>query len=143
MKNSILLLLFLPIISSNIKCKGIKKGVFISIDKNLGKTVIQRNDTIQLEQNKKLGTLFLQKIKWIDDCNYVIYKTTDLINEVNLDMSKSTFSVSFKEYKDNIYDVSVLVKPANFKLNMKIEKIKDRVDSDFYDIIKKHINGSE
>jgi hypothetical protein len=137
MKN-LILLIFLSTISSNTKCKGIKKGVFISIDKNLGKTVIQRNDTIQLEQNKKLGTLFLQKIKWIDDCNYIIYETKDLINEANLDMSKSTFRVTFKESKNNIYKVSVLVEPVNFRLDMKVEKIRNRVDDDFYDIIKKY-----
>ena len=138
MKN-LIILLFLSIISSNsnTKCKGIKKGVFISIDKNLGKTKIQRNDTIQLEENKKLGTLFLQKIKWIDDCNYIIYRTRVLKNEANLNMSKSTFRVTFKESKNNMYNVSVLVEPVNFRLDLKVEKIRDRVDNDFYDIIKK------
>jgi hypothetical protein len=55
---SLTLIFFLLVINSNPKCKGVKKGVFISTDKNLGETIIQRNDTIQLEENKKLGTLF-------------------------------------------------------------------------------------
>jgi len=135
---SLILIVFLLVASSNSKCIGIKKGVFVSIDKNFGKTIIQRNDTIQLEENKKLGTLFLQKIKWISDCEYIIYDTKTLKDEAGLDMSKSTFRVTFKESKNNIYDISVLVEPDNFRLDMKVEKIRDEVDDDFYAIIKKY-----
>jgi hypothetical protein len=142
MKN-LILLIFLSIISNNTKCKGIKKGVFISIDKNLGKTTIQRNDTIQLEENKKLGTLFLQKVKWLSDCEYIIYDTKSLIDEAGLNMSKSTFRVTFKESKNNIYDISVLVEPDNFRLDMSLEKTRDKVDDDFYDIIKKYSNKEQ
>ena len=40
-------------------CKGIKNGTFITIDKRVGKTIIQRNDSIQLEQNETLGIKYL------------------------------------------------------------------------------------
>ena len=131
------LILMIPLlfINSSIKCKGIKKGVFISIDKNFGKTIIQRNDTIQLEGNKKLGTLFLQKIRWIDECSYIIYETKTLKDDANLEMSNDTFRVTFKESKNNIYDVSVFVESMNFTHESKIEKIRDKVYDNFYDII--------
>ncbi len=131
MKNLILIISVLTLNGNN--CEGIRKGVFISIDKNFGETIIQRNDTIQLEENKMLGTLFLQKIKWIDKCNYVIYSTKVLKNDANIDMSNKTFKVSFKEsQEDNLYHVSVLVKPINFKYESIIKKIRDNVDNNFH-----------
>jgi len=134
--NNLILIVSIIIFNGSINnCKGIKKGVFISVDKNFGETIIQRNDTIQLEENKILGTLFLQKIKWIDECNYVIYSTKALKNEADLDTS-NTFTVSFKESQEkNIYYVSVLVKSTNFKHESTIEKISDNVDDDFYEKI--------
>ena len=128
----------LLMINSNIKCNGIKKGTFVSRDENTGTTVIQRNDTIQLEENKKLGTIFLQKIKWVNDCEYIIYDTKTIRDDINLDMSKKTFKVTFKESKNNIYNISVLIEPANFNFDMSVEKISDDVGKDFYKRVKEY-----
>ena len=77
-------------------CKGIKNGTFITIDKRVGETIIQRNDSIQLEQNETLGIKYLEKIKWINNCSYEVYDLVVVENKQKLRTPSGTFIISLE-----------------------------------------------
>jgi hypothetical protein len=53
---------------SKFSCKKFKTGRFISHSADDQYTIIERNDTIQIETNKVTGHVFKSKIKWTSDC---------------------------------------------------------------------------
>ena len=119
-------------------CGSYKTGIFISDDKLAGRTIIQRNDSIQLESNEKLGTILLQKIKWIDDCSYEIYDIRILKNSQKLPIENNKVKVIMDKLKDSVFNVTIFIEALDFKMPMKIKKVRNNLSGDFFEIVKKY-----
>ncbi|HTO16333.1 MAG TPA: hypothetical protein VLZ83_11210 [Edaphocola sp.] len=58
-------------------CKDFKTGVFQFLGYNGGVYTIIRTDTNQFERNSKQAKHSYMKIKWLNDCQYVLYDRTE------------------------------------------------------------------
>ena len=118
-------------------CKGIKNGTFITIDKRVGETIIQRNDSIQLEQNETLGIKYLEKIKWINNCSYEVYDLVVVENKQKLRTPSGTFIISLEQLNDSVYNQTTLIEKFNYKHSNKITKISNNTNEEFKRILAK------
>ena len=121
----------------NQSCQGARKGTFTSIDEKAGTTIIQRNDSIQLEENKTLGIKYLEKLKWIDDCSYVIYEIKVLESKGKISNPSGNFTVSLEQINDSIFEQTVLIEKFNFKHTSTITKVSNNVSNEFKELLKK------
>lgn len=119
------------------QCNNIKKGTFISVDSLAGKTTIQRNDSIQLEENETLGIKLIEKLKWIDDCSYVIYEFNILRNKGKISNPSGNFIVSLKQVNDSVFMQTVLIEKSNFKYTSEITKISNDISKEFRELLEK------
>ena len=74
-KLSIYFFAWLIVVSAGCKrlsCKDYKVGKFTLTDKNMpdGKYTIERNDSIQIENNLITGSRSAYRVTWINDCEY-------------------------------------------------------------------------
>ncbi len=113
-------------------CEGARKGTFISIDKITGKTIIQRNDSIQLEENETLGIKYLERIKWINDCSYEVYDIKVMKNEKGLNIPSEVFIISLEQLNDSIFNQTILIKKYNYQHTSKITKISSDFTEEFH-----------
>lgn len=67
--SSSILILILSCSQKN-DCGKFRTGKFISHSIDSQQTIIDRNDTTQVETNALTGHIFKSKIKWINDCEY-------------------------------------------------------------------------
>ena len=84
------------------------------IDEITGKTIIQRNDSLQLEENETLGIKYLEKIRWINNCSYEVYDIDVLKNENSLNIPTEVFIISLEQLNDSVYNQTVLIKKYNY-----------------------------
>ncbi|WP_340067105.1 hypothetical protein [Ascidiimonas aurantiaca] len=139
MKKSLLILITLSIFAAKAysQCNNIKTGTFISVDSLAGKTTIQRNHSIQLEENETLGIKFIEKLKWIDDCSYVIYEFNVLRNKGKISNPSGNFIVSLEQINDSVFKQTVLIEKLNFKHTSTTIKISDNISNEFKELLKK------
>lgn len=62
-------------------CKEFKTGVFQYPGRNGGVYTIMRTDTNQFEMNSKQAKHAYQKIKWVNNCQYILYNRTEYLRE--------------------------------------------------------------
>lgn len=58
----------------NVHCEQFKTGRFViqsELDNSI--TIIERNDSLQVERNQITGAISKARIKWISDCEYELY----------------------------------------------------------------------
>ena len=55
---------------TKINCTKFRTGKFVSHSADEQYTILERNDTTQIETNKITGHIFKSKIKWTSDCEY-------------------------------------------------------------------------
>lgn len=53
-------------------CKQFRTGKFYLDDSASGRTIIERNDSVQVEINESLGAKLRLRITWINDCTYTL-----------------------------------------------------------------------
>ena len=102
-------LFFIPIISAcseksndgrkeTIDCQYYRNGVFEIVDEARGMNfLVQRNDSIQIETNRKTGGQMVFRVNWIDTCNY----------ELNLVTGDEISKMMFKDRMLNVKIVNV------------------------------------
>lgn len=56
-----------------LNCKDLKEGVFKLEDHEGNVYTIIRVGNKQIEEEQDTGTIHEYKLKWIDDCNYILY----------------------------------------------------------------------
>lgn len=104
------------------RCKDFKTGKFQIIEKGKVTTLIERNESIQIERSGKIEVKL--EIKWIDDCTYrlkLIYgndafwngrpkdlPTTDVIVTITKTNEKGYSQESRSEGSDHIYRSDIL-----------------------------------
>lgn len=120
------------------QCKGAKKGTFISIDKIAGETVIQRNDSLQLEENKFLGIKYLEKLRWLDDCSYVVYDFKVIKTKGEINAPSGNYNVSLEKVNDSVFNQTVIIEKFNFTYKSTITKINKKTSKEFKKLLKKN-----
>ena len=91
------------------ECSDFKNGEFYTETPNLGRTLITRNDSIQVEINEQAGYHYVHKVEWISECEYQL--TLIRNNSTNpqfewpedsaLVMKINMFEISGSSYKVN------------------------------------------
>ncbi len=123
-------------------CEGVRKGTFVSIDEITGKTIIQRNDSLQLEENETLGIKYLEKIRWINNCSYEVYDIDVLKNENSLNIPTEVFIISLEQLNDSVYNQTVLIKKYNYQHTSKITKISSDFTEEFHRLCKLSLSNN-
>jgi len=77
--------IFIAIVSCSVSpnkldCTNFRKGKFVSHIADEQNTIVDRNDTIQIETNQITGHIFKARIKWISDCEYELSNIEESTN---------------------------------------------------------------
>ncbi|MBK6266384.1 hypothetical protein JKA74_15170 [Marivirga sp. S37H4] len=65
-----ILIVFIYMFIHTPDCSNFKTGKFYTDTPTLGRTIIERNDSIQIEKNIEVGYHYVLQIEWEDDCTY-------------------------------------------------------------------------
>ncbi|WKZ61135.1 MAG: hypothetical protein QY309_06535 [Cyclobacteriaceae bacterium] len=118
----ILWTVLLPIDSdSEIDCKTFRTGKFRLVDKDQ-EYIIERNDSIQIENDLKKNTMSRFKVTWVTDCEYEL----DILeaNEEAMNFFKGkTLSIQILETSDNGYKYEAKLKGTDLKLIHRVERV--------------------
>lgn len=115
------LLLLLSVFISNCfaqksDCNKFKTGTFEYIDNNNNKQTVIRNDTTQIEFNKKNDIKIITTVNWISDCEYtLIYKDIENYPKKN-EVIGEKISVKIIETNDNTYTIQAISDAINSKI---------------------------
>lgn len=136
MKNIILLGLFFFVkVSYSQECISFKRGVFEN-DSEYGKIVIERKNNFQLERALKFGTIYLQKIETINDCEYII-KRYKVIKQGKLPVPNMDEQVKVKvtELNNNLFSLHSTLIGTQFVIENEYSKLSDDISEEFKKIL--------
>ena len=117
------ILLFSTIIlSCSVKkydCFDFKTGTFKYQNSKYSNWIITRNDSVQIEYDKKNNATIVDRVKWVSDCQYILIteKTTnyeynsEASNKVNIDIIQiSKNKYKYRAFNDSLYIEDWLIK---------------------------------
>ena len=98
-------------------CSSFKTGTFEYSNSDYAGWVVVRNDSIQIESNKKENIKLIGSIKWSSDCQYIItYKEAVNFSEENIIGRKIIVNIS-KTFDDS-YECKIESETGNMLLKM-------------------------
>lgn len=130
-KYLILLLFFMVSIASYSQkqsqdCNKFRTGKFYTITPNLGTTIIERNDSIQVEKNEAVGYYYILKIRWNDDCSYTLTLLENKSSNSNFDppVENFTMNVLITNVTDSSYQTKANLNGGDYQYGGTIIKIR-------------------
>ena len=118
-------------------CSQFQEGVF-NIDIGFGNFSMERKRNFQLEKSKDFGTVYLQKIEPISECEYIL-KRYKILFFGDLPMPKMSEIIKIKIYKiegNNFFFHSEMLGTKQ-SLDGKFVKVSDEISQEFKEILEK------
>lgn len=106
-------------------CKNFKLGVFKLVDNSV--YTIVRSENKQRENDAKTGSVSEMDIKWLTDCNYILFnhKVVKGIDDTPPEFKMDTLYNEIKNINGNTYVVASTMKKYNFTVEATLVKVED------------------
>ncbi|MES2543541.1 MAG: hypothetical protein V4548_01555 [Bacteroidota bacterium] len=125
MKFVIFSLIFMFSVNTNINCDKFKTGKFEIESKYGGKILIKRTHKFQTETVTRNGNVVRYKIKWSDECNFILFdrKLLKGIEEIS--------DINFRKEldKDTIYNEIIEINGTRSRVISKMKNFPDVIES--------------
>lgn len=72
-----------------------------------------------------MGVKVLSKIKWKEDCKYVLYDFVVIENQYNMSLPSDSVFISIEILNDSLYKQTVLLEKSNFLYTSLVSKTDD------------------
>ncbi|MCF7559815.1 hypothetical protein L3X39_04130 [Sabulilitoribacter multivorans] len=109
---------------SQTDCSSFKNGKFKIVDKKLNhESIIERNDSIQIERNLETGEESKYLIKWSGDCEYSLQITSGSEEVLNVLKDKLIFVKIISTERDG-YTFQVEIENIGYVGIQKVKKIQ-------------------
>lgn len=136
MKNIVLIVAL--ILSKNIycqKCTDFKEGIFKS-ESEYGAVIIERKDNFQLERSLNFDAIYLGKIQYINECEYIVsaYKIISLGKLPELNMNDKA-RIEITNIEGNVFYIKAELLGTSLVFKDKYTKVSDEISDEFKKIL--------
>lgn len=123
------IILSIPILAhaQTLDCSNFKTGEFYTETPNLGRTLITRNDSIQVESNEAVGYHYVHKVEWISDCEYslTLLKNKSTDPKFNPPTDPFTMNVKITNLTNDSYETLANLNGGEYRYGGTIRILKD------------------
>ena len=120
----LLLLIASGSIVGQTSCEDMKIGNFKVIGKNMGNTIVERTNDLQIEYTEKIKTKIEYKVKWIDDCTYKLVFSRILEDPYGFGTNEDmVYIIEIITIDKNNYTQIVVSPDLDFTFESKVERM--------------------
>ena len=112
-------------------CSGINEGIFIS-SSDYGELIIEKKGNLQLERALSLDAIFLHKIEYINECEYIVkrYKIISLGKISEEDLFEKV-KVTVLNVIDKTFNIKSELLGTQFFIESKFKKTSNEISEEF------------
>jgi len=82
----------------------------------------------------------LERLRWIDDCSYIIYDFKVLKTEGKVELPSGNYNVSIEQVNDTIFNQKIIIEKYGFTYKSTITKINEKTSKEFKELLKNKID---